>query len=76
MVYWGFEYLMVLCGACLSSYELIYDFEKMGKGVIWIKIKAKTIPINFSKVSFKLEFVKIFIASLPVYYFRWFFWKI
>ena len=34
----------------------------MVKGIIWIRIKAKTIPINFTslilanKVSFKLEF--------------------
>ena len=43
--------------------KLIYDFEKMGKGIIWIRIKAKTIPIKFNKVSFKLEFVKIVIAN-------------
>ena len=39
----------------------------MDKGIIWIRSKAKTIPINFNKVSLKLKFVKIFIASLPVY---------
>ena len=53
--------------------KLIYDFEKMDKGIILIRSKAKIIPINYSKVSLKLEFVKIFIASLHVYHFGWFF---
>ena len=41
----------------------------MGKSIIWIRSKAKNISINFNKVSLKLEFVKIFIASFPVYHF-------
>ena len=40
---------------------LIYNFEKIDKGIISIRSEAKT------KVSIKHEFVKIFIASLPVF---------
>ena len=36
--------------------EAYLRFEKIGKGIIWIRMKTKTIPINFNKVSFKLEF--------------------
>ena len=35
----------------------------MGMGIIWIRSKAKTILVNFNKVSLKLAFVKILIAS-------------
>ena len=35
----------------------------MGKGIIWIRNKAKTIPVNFNKVSLKFEFVKILIVK-------------
>ena len=52
--------------AYLKAYLQI---EKMDIDITCIGSKAKTIPTNFNKVSLKLEFVKIFIASLPVYHF-------
>ena len=62
LLYWGFEYWIVLCEVCLSRSLFTILRKWSRKGIIWIRIKAKTIPINFTslilanKVSFKLEF--------------------